>query len=85
MLPPTADQLCMRIKRRLITATVLAGAFGMLAVTATAHEPGTSAPPPPTQAMIWTVSSPTYCIEEFSNGHWFHMNAGGHVTDGACR
>jgi hypothetical protein len=85
MLTPTADQLYVGIKRRLITATVLAVAFGVLAVTATKHEPGTSAPPPPTQGMISTVSSPAYCIETFSNGHWFHTNAGGHITDGACR
>ena len=85
MLPSTADQLCVGIKRRLIYATVLAGAFGVLAVTAIQHEPATSAPAPPTQGMIWTVSSPTYCIETFSNGHLFHVNAGGHDTDGACR
>ena len=81
----TADEDHVRGARRLITAFVSLAAFGVLSVSTASHRPTPKSPSPKTRAMIWTVTSVGYCIQEYSNGHWLNMNSSGKVTDGSCR
>ena len=81
----TADETYVRNKRRLVTAAVMVAAFAALTISTVTHRPRPTSPSAKTPAMIWTVKSVAYCIQNYSNGHWLHMNSSGHVTDGPCR
>jgi hypothetical protein len=74
-----------RLKHRLVTAAVMLGAVGVLTIATVTHRSTPISPSSKTPPMIRTVKSVAYCIEDYSNGHWLHMNSSDrHFTDGHC-